>query len=88
MSHVPPTSNPISRPLDRQVHEFTQEVLANPSPKGLAMAIEANQRLAEYLDDLKNVDLPANKILVKVDGETIHFDNEKDFSDWLSEHIQ
>jgi len=52
------------------------------------MAIEANQRLAEYLDDLKNVDLPANKILVKVDGETIHFDNEKDFSDWLSEHIQ
>ena len=88
MSHVPPTSNQTSKPLDRQVIEFTEGVLANPSPRGLAMAIEANQRLLEYLDELKDAELTSSGVTVMVDGESVHFQNEEDFSDWLSENMQ
>ena len=87
MSHVQPTSNPTSaKPLDLQVREFTENIHANPSPRGVAMALEANQRLAEYLEALMDSGHATNTgITVKVDGQTIRFKNEEDFSNWLSE---
>ena len=86
MSHDPHISNQTSKPLDAQVREFTEQIIANPSPRGVAMALEVNQRLAEYLEALMDSGRGVNTgITVKVDGQTIRFKNEEDFSNWLSE---
>jgi hypothetical protein len=53
------------------------------TPKILAYGMEIEQRWREYLD---NLDMVCDaSVTVKVDGQTIRFDNQKDFAEWAAE---
>lgn len=71
--------------IQQMVSDITAAAVANPSPCALAEAIEADQLLAEYLDELKDyIRFGDEGITVDVEGKRIHFQNSDDFADWLA----
>lgn len=58
-----------------------------PDPKAVAVALEANQRWIEHLDELLD-NLPEIKpetaVVVKVNGTTIKFKNAEDMAAWIT----
>jgi hypothetical protein len=86
MSHAPNISSPTS--LDKDIWNFVFGVVANPSPRGLDMAIELLQRYIDYLDELIVEGIPAfqpTSVTVKADGTTIKFENIEAVANWLTE---
>lgn len=86
MSHAPHTSSPIS--LDKDIWNFVFSVVANPTPRGLDMAIELLQRYIDYLDELIVESIPAFQptgVTIKADGTTIKFESIESVANWLTE---
>jgi len=77
--------NPTFQNIQQMVSDITAAAVANPSPRALAEAIEANQLLAEYLDELKDhIHFEDEGITVDVEGERVHFQNSDDFAEWMA----
>jgi hypothetical protein len=78
----------------QQIVNEANQILARAQQAGqlskrvLAVGIEINQRYSEYLEQLETADLHIQTgITVTVDGKTIRFQNDNDFSEWLAENI-
>ncbi len=72
--------------IDKQVREITESVMSsNPSAREIAVAIEANQMYADYLEQVLDAPAGDNGVMVSVDGTLIRFKDTEDFSSWLVE---
>lgn len=72
--------------IEQQLQEFRSSVMSNPSPRGMAMLIEANQAYADYLDFLLTVPKEFHtEITITVEEKTIRFKDVEGFSSWLEE---
>jgi len=60
----------------------------NADPRLIGVAIEANQRYIEHLEDVQLLPLPDRSVTVKVDGTTIRFDGDRQFAEWLSGRME
>lgn len=87
--------NPASPPIDVQVRQITANILrriyeGTASKREISIAIEANQRYAEYLEFLKSQEAFMHSdpsILIEVKGTKVKFRNENDFANWLGEQL-
>lgn len=58
------------------------------SKRVLAVGIEINQLYSEYLEKLETADFNIQTgVTVEIDGKTVHFKNDADFSEWLVGHL-
>jgi hypothetical protein len=82
MSHVPQIQA-IAENQRRRAYQT--EAGAN----SIAVIVEDYQRYVEYLDELETspLDNIEKAITVKVDGQTIKFKSDKDFTNWIAEHL-
>ena len=55
-----------------------------PDPRVLAVAREANQRYMEYLDALLDNICISTAVTVRVDGQTIQFENIEQVAQWIT----
>lgn len=57
-------------------------------PRLLALAVEANQRYIEYLEEVQAMPRFDPSVTVKVDGSTIRFENDQQFAEWLAGRME
>jgi len=71
--------------IQQIVNEITRCALEHPTVKNLMVAIEAQQRFMEYLDELEVAEFDIDTtVTVKVDGKTIRFEGIEDVTTWIT----
>lgn len=83
MSHDPRTCAPIS--IDRELMRLNADLLrTGADPRTIAIALEANQRALDYMDELAEREEPDRPVLVKVNGTKIKFADADGLANWIA----
>jgi hypothetical protein len=88
MSHAQIASNV---PILERLLDDVMDCVDLGNPRSRAIAIEANQRYIEYLDELRDVILSTcldESVTIKIDGKSIRFETVNKLANFLAETME
>jgi len=85
MSQDPQISSAQTLLIDRELMRLNADLLREGADaRTVAIALEANQRALDYMDELAEREEPARPVVVKVDGTKVRFADSDGLANWIA----